>query len=155
MRETGRAPSIVPKGDDETVYLVLDNLGRLGRIWPEVDAETTDLETVILDLLEGQYKDPVRVIGFNTAERGWSQDISVDVAHELRHRCDLQQCDVPFFLQSFTDQHLWTKPSLARLSILMSNYVLRNDWLSSLIGALLCRLGCARGTLWDHAPCAP
>jgi hypothetical protein len=85
MRETGRAPSIVPKSDDDTVYLVLDNLGRPGRIWPEVDAETTDLETVILDLLEGQYKDPVRVIGFNTAE-GWSQDISVDVAHELRHR---------------------------------------------------------------------
>jgi hypothetical protein len=68
MRETGRAPSIVPKSDDDTVYLVLDNLGRLGRVWPEVDAETTDLETVILD--EGQYKDPVRVIAFNTAGAG-------------------------------------------------------------------------------------
>ena len=104
MRETGRAPSIVPKSADETVYRVLDNLGRLGRIWPEVDAETTDLETVILDLLEGQYKDPVRVIGFNTAE-SWSEDVSVEVAHELRRRCDLQQCDVPFFLQSFTDRY--------------------------------------------------
>ena len=104
MRKTGGAPSIVPKSDDDTVYLVLDNLGQVGRIWPEVDAETTDLETVILDLLEGQYKDPVRVIGFNTAE-GWSQDISVDIAHELRHRCDLQQRDVPFFLQGFTDRY--------------------------------------------------
>jgi len=26
-----------------------------------------------------------------------------------------------------------------------SDYLLRNDWLSSLIGALLCRLGCGRG----------
>jgi len=25
-----------------------------------------------------------------------------------------------------------------------SDYLLRNDWLSSLIGALLCRLGCGR-----------
>src|SRR5690242_19356824 len=99
MRKAGWAPSIVPKSD-ETVYVVMDNLGQLGSIWREADAETTDLETVILDLLEGQYKDPVRVIGFNTAE-GWSQDVSVDVAHELRRRCDLQQRDVPFFLQSF------------------------------------------------------
>src|SRR5712672_1456615 len=28
-----------------------------------------------------------------------------------------------------------------------SDYLLRNDWLSSLIGALLCRLGCGRGAL--------
>jgi len=27
----------------------------------------------------------------------------------------------------------------------------RNDWLSSLIGALLCRLGCGRGAPRDHA----
>ena len=104
MRETGRAPSIVPKSEDERVYLVLDNLGRLGRVWSEVDAETTDLETVILDLLEGQYKNPVRVVSFNTAE-GWSQDVSADVAHELRHRCDLQMRDVPFFLQDFVDRY--------------------------------------------------
>ena len=59
---------------------------------------------MILDLLEGQYKNPVRVVGFNTAE-GWSQDVSADVAHELRHRCDLQMRDVPFFLQDFVDRY--------------------------------------------------
>jgi hypothetical protein len=26
-------------------------------------------------------------------------NVSIDVAHELRRRCDLQQCDIPFFLQ--------------------------------------------------------
>ena len=54
-------PSIVPESDDQNVYLVLDDLGRLGRIWPEADAEATDLETVITDLLTGQYSSPVRV----------------------------------------------------------------------------------------------
>jgi hypothetical protein len=51
-------PSIVPESDDQNVYLVLDDLGRLGRIWPEADAEATDLETVITDLLTGQYSSP-------------------------------------------------------------------------------------------------
>jgi len=64
MRRSNWTPSIVPSGDDQTVYLVMDDLGKFGRMWPETDAETADLETVILDMLEGQYKNPVRVIGF-------------------------------------------------------------------------------------------
>ena len=56
MRRSGWTPSIVPNGDDQTVYLVLDDFGQKGRAWREVDAETTDLETVILDLLEGRTK---------------------------------------------------------------------------------------------------
>jgi hypothetical protein len=62
------------------------------------------LEAVIQDLLEGQYKDPVRVVGFN-AKEGWSRDVSADVAVELRQRCDLQFRDVPFFLQDFVDRY--------------------------------------------------
>jgi hypothetical protein len=104
MRRSSWTPSIVPRDDDVNTYMVLDDLGRTGRIWPEADAEHTDLETVILDLLEGQYKNPVRVIGFNTAER-WSEDVSTDVALELRRRCDLQQRDIPFYLQDFVDRH--------------------------------------------------
>jgi hypothetical protein len=46
----------------------------------------------------------VRVIGFNTAEK-WSQDVSADVAHELRPRCDLQLRDVPFFLEEFVGRY--------------------------------------------------
>lgn len=62
------APSIFPGGEDETVYLVLDNFGHLGLSWRETGVNATDLEAVITDLLEGQYNNPVRVIGFNTAE---------------------------------------------------------------------------------------
>lgn len=77
-------PSIVPT-DDQTVYLVLDDFGRHGRAWREADVEKTDLETIIRDMVDGQYSQPVRVIGFNTAE-GWSRDLSEDVAEEIRHR---------------------------------------------------------------------
>ena len=70
----------------------MDDLGRLGRIWSEADAETTDLETVISDLLTGQYSSPVRVVAFNTAER-WSEDEepprkrSVNVGSRPSTRC--------------------------------------------------------------------
>jgi hypothetical protein len=49
-----------------------------------------------------RHKNPIRVVAFNTAE-GWSRDVSSEIAHELRHHCDLQQRDVPFFLHDFVD----------------------------------------------------
>jgi hypothetical protein len=104
MPRTGWTPSIVPKGDDQNVYLVVDDFGRNGRAYREADVEATDLETVIADLLDGQYQNPVKVVSFNTAEK-WSEDVSTDVAYELRRRCDLQGRDVPFFLQDFVDQY--------------------------------------------------
>src|ERR1700754_2063369 len=104
MRKSNWTPSIVPRGDDHNVYLVMDDLGVLGRVWREADDRTTELEAVILDLLGGQYKSPVRVVAFNTAQE-WSQDIAADVAQELRRRCDLQQIDIPFFLQVFVDRY--------------------------------------------------
>ena len=103
MRSSGWTPSNVPNGDDQTV-LVKEDLGRLGAIWREADAETKDLETVITDLRTGQYKDPVRVIVFNTTEH-LARDVSEDVAHELRRRCDLQLTDVPSSIQSFVERH--------------------------------------------------
>jgi hypothetical protein len=96
-------PSIVPT-DDQSVYLVMDDFGRHGRAWRETDVEEPDLETIITDMLEGQYSNPVRVIGFNTAE-GWSRDISEDVASELRHRCDRRGIDVPAHLEGFMERH--------------------------------------------------
>jgi hypothetical protein len=105
MRRSNWMPSIVPRrGDDQTVDLVVDELSQNGRVWREAEEETTDLETVIQDLLSGQYKNPARVVAFNTVE-GWSQDVSADVAAELRQRCDQQMRDVPFFPQDYADRY--------------------------------------------------
>jgi hypothetical protein len=81
-----RSPSIVP-GGEPSVYLVIDNLGRLGSVWREVDVEATDYETVIRDLLSGQYSDPVRIVSFNTGE-GWSRDVSAEIVEDLQQRCE-------------------------------------------------------------------
>jgi hypothetical protein len=104
VRRSNWTPSIVPRGDDHDVYLVVDDLGRLGQVWREADYEATDFETVVTDLLDGQYKSPFGIFAFNTAE-GWARDVSADIAAELRRRCDLQLRDVPSELQDFVDRH--------------------------------------------------
>ena len=59
---------------------------------------------MIVDLLDAQYKNPVRVVALNTAE-GWSQDVSEDIAQKLRRRCDLQLRVVPSNIQDFVERH--------------------------------------------------
>jgi hypothetical protein len=102
MPHANWTPSIVPGGDEQDVCLVVEDYGRQGRAWRETDVEATDLETVIQDLLTGQYSNPVRVVAFNTAE-GWSRDISADVAEEIRRRCERE---VPAFIQGFVERHM-------------------------------------------------
>jgi hypothetical protein len=80
------SPSIAPHSTQQDTYLVLDDFGgRLGRAWRETNEDRTDRETVIADLLAGEYSGPVRVIAFNTAE-GWSRDVTMDIADEVRRR---------------------------------------------------------------------
>jgi hypothetical protein len=71
MRNPVPTPTSVPSYD-VTVYLVFDDFGKLGRAYRETDEEDTELETVIANMLTGQYTNPVRVVAFNTAE-GWSR----------------------------------------------------------------------------------
>ena len=81
-----RAPSIAPHWPNQDTYLVLEDFGgRFGRAWRETDEDATDRETLILNLLSGEYKNPVRIVAFNTAER-WSRDVTVAIADELRRR---------------------------------------------------------------------
>ena len=81
-----RAASIAPHVPEKDSYFVLDDFGgRIGRAWRETDEDAVDRETLILNLLSGEYKNPVRVVAFNTAE-GWSRDVTVDIADELRRR---------------------------------------------------------------------
>jgi hypothetical protein len=87
-------PSIVPR-DDHDVCLVVDDLGHLGRVWREAEFEATDFETVGMNLLDGQYHDPVAVVCFNAAE-GWSRDVSENVVQELRKRRDAPSSIINF-----------------------------------------------------------
>jgi hypothetical protein len=105
MPGTGWTPSIVPSGADQTVYLVVDRFGSLGTAYRETDIERSDLETVITDLMSGQFNDPVRVVAFNTLEH-WAQDVSRDVALEVRSRCEIDGHDVPEALEDVVDTYV-------------------------------------------------
>jgi hypothetical protein len=96
--------TVVPNGIDQTVYIVLDSLGPIGMAWRGADVERISMEIVIIDLLDGQYCDPVRIIGFNIAE-GWSRDFSADFARAVRERCRHQRRELPTALQRFVERH--------------------------------------------------
>ena len=104
MRRSGWTPSIVPGVGDHNVYLVLDCFDGAGCAWREADVAGTDLETVIADLMAGQYHDPQRVVAFNTAEH-WAEDVSTDVAREIRRRADLRYEDLTSSIEAFVDRH--------------------------------------------------
>ena len=80
-----RSPSLVPSEGGRDTYLVLEDLGRFGRVWRETAEADANHETLIRDLLDDQYSRPTRIVAFNTAE-GWSRDVTVDIADELRRR---------------------------------------------------------------------
>jgi len=104
--------SIVPYGADETIYIVVDGLGQRGTFHQEREIERTELESVVADLLSGQFNDPICVAAFNTLEH-WSKDISTDVAREIQCRCDMDSCDVPQYLAGFMELHIGPASQLA------------------------------------------
>lgn len=110
------SPSIVPRDDDRDTYFVMDDLGRLGRVWHETDPDRTEREAVIRDLLDGQYSNPVRVISFNTAE-GWSRDASGEIAEALRRRCELEQREPPSSIEGFLERFERSDRSQLRLRL--------------------------------------
>ena len=100
MPGTGSAPGIVPFGADQTIYLVVDSFGSLNTVYREAEFERADLDTVIGDLLSGQFNNPVRVIAFNTLEH-WTDGVSAQVAAEIQSRCDIDGERVPEHVGDF------------------------------------------------------
>jgi hypothetical protein len=96
-----RSPPIVPSEARQDTYLVLDDFGWLGHAWYDTGEEGANHERLIRSLMDGGYNQPLRIVAFNTAE-GWSRDVTVDVADELRRRFaehDLVPASVQVFLE--------------------------------------------------------
>jgi hypothetical protein len=95
--------STVPYGADQTVYVVVEGDGRQAAGQNEI--ETTDVETVVTDLMSGRFHDPIGIVAFNTLEH-WSSDISAEIAREIQSRCDSDGLDIPQYLAGFMETHL-------------------------------------------------
>jgi len=112
MRDANWSPIIVPYGADQTAYLVVDRLHAGAGAMREAELERLDLETIIGDLMSGQFNDPVRVVAFNTLEH-WTRDVSADVAAEIQSRCDIEGEPVPEHIADFMERHAASMRSLA------------------------------------------
>jgi hypothetical protein len=111
MPKTDWSPGMVPYGADETVYLVVDSFSN-GTVYRETEIEKADLETIVGDLLAGQYNSPIRIVAFNTLEH-WSEDVSSDIAAEIQLRCDMDGVPVPEHLTDFVQTHIHPVRQLA------------------------------------------
>src|SRR4051812_15388708 len=95
----------------ETVHIVLDDFGALGRAYRETDEAKADLETVIQDLLAGQFNKPIRVIAFNTAD-GWAHDVSEDIAWDIIARLKKKPDPLPAATHDFVSSHVGENETL-------------------------------------------
>ena len=106
------SPKTAPHGDFETHYLVMDSFGTMGTAYRETDIERAGLETVIADLMAGEFNEPVRVIAFNMLGH-WADDVSQQIAEEIQKRCDLAGEPVPDCIRGFVEDHTGPTRQLA------------------------------------------
>jgi hypothetical protein len=99
------SPSLVPEGFNTDVYVVLDDFGEIGRAYRETDEKRADRETLIRDLIAGQYEHPVRIIAFNTAQ-GWARDVSEEIAREIRDRASRMGEELTGAVQAFVEYEM-------------------------------------------------
>src|SRR3974390_3747517 len=64
---------------DLTVYAVLEDFGKLGCTWREIDEIRADEQSIVEGILRGEYERVLRVVAFN-AEEGWARDVTRDIA---------------------------------------------------------------------------
>jgi hypothetical protein len=106
------SPKTAPHSDFETHYLVLDSFGARGTANRETDIERADLETMIADLMAGEFNAPVRVIAFNMLGH-WADDVSRQIAEEIQERCDLAGEPLPEHIRDFVEDHTGPTRKLA------------------------------------------
>jgi hypothetical protein len=95
---------LVPSHPDTTVHLVLDCYGALGCAYVETDPAKADFDTIVRNLISGEYRNPARVIAFNYVE-GWSHEVSEDVARAMweRQRGEPMERHVRDFIERHMD----------------------------------------------------
>jgi len=101
MRE--RMPSIVPGVPDQDYHIVICGF-RNGPSFLETDLDHADFESVVTNMMVGEYSDPLRVVMLNP-ETQRCEDVSHAVANEILRRLAFEGREVPPLLEGFIDSH--------------------------------------------------
>jgi hypothetical protein len=75
--------SIVPdQPQSGTVHMVLNDFGRSGRAWIEMDENETDERDIVNGIIDGEFNRPMKIAAFNLDE-GWARDVTEDIARAV------------------------------------------------------------------------
>jgi hypothetical protein len=80
-----RSSSIAPGRSADVVYLVLDDIGPIGKAYREADPGEANEKAIIDNLISGQYSRPRRVVAISLME-GIAHDVTTDVALKVLKR---------------------------------------------------------------------
>jgi hypothetical protein len=95
---------LAPGEPDVVIHLVLNDFAR-GRAYVETEEAQADQESIIENILSGQYSHPLRVIAFNVAE-GWARDATEDIAHAVLDRARGHNRPIAGAAQEFLEKTL-------------------------------------------------
>jgi hypothetical protein len=101
MREM---PSIVPGAPEQDYYIVINDF-RDGPAFLETDLDRADFETIVTNMIVGEYSDPLRVIMLSR-ETQHCEDVFHAVATEVLRRFALEGRELPERLEGFIDSHI-------------------------------------------------
>src|SRR3974390_734201 len=80
---------LIPTGD-LTVYAVLEDFGKHGCAWREIDELRADQQSIIEGIPRGEYDTVGRVVAFN-AEEGWAREVTRDIALKVARAARQQE----------------------------------------------------------------
>jgi hypothetical protein len=91
-------------GNDTDVYIVVADFGTNGRSFLETDVTQADRITIVSNMIS-EYRDPLRVVAFNTVE-GWSRDVSEEIAYDVLDRAYDADTMLSASAKRFIDRHV-------------------------------------------------
>ena len=88
---------------DLTVYAVLEDFGKHGGAWREIDEIRADEQSIIEGILRGEYERVVRVVAFN-AEEGWAREVTRDIALKVARAARQQERKISAATREFIER---------------------------------------------------
>ena len=97
-------PSIVPE-DAGPIHFVLCDFGSAGRAYVETDPDAANAATIVEDMLDGQYDQPVKVIAVDLAASR-VEDVSAIIAQAVLDEARRQDDILPPGVRAFVEEQL-------------------------------------------------
>ena len=98
------SPPLVPSIEVD-VLLVLCELGKRGATYIETDPADANEDTIVRNMIEGQYGNVLRVISINIGQ-GWARDVSNKIARTILKEADRQRRGLPRSTWAFVTAQL-------------------------------------------------